>query len=51
MNARNPVFDAMNHQKQSPPIGLDTLFTTCEQLQQAGQAQEALDLYQSWLAQ
>lgn len=50
MNARNPVFDAMNHQEQTPPIGLDTLFTTCEQLQQAGQAQEALDLYQSWLA-
>lgn len=51
MNARNPVFDAMNHQEQAPPIGLDTLFTTCEQLQQAGQAQEALSLYQSWLAQ
>ena len=51
MNARNPVFDAMNHPEQAPPIGLDTLFTTCEQLQQAGQAQEALDLYQSWLAQ
>lgn len=51
MNARNPVFDAMNHPEQAPPIGLDTLFTTCEQLQQAGQAQEALDLYQSWLTQ
>lgn len=51
MNARNPVFDAMKNQEQAPPMGLDTLFTTCEQLQQAGQAQEALDLYQSWLAQ
>ncbi len=51
MNARNPVFDIMNQQEPAPPIGLDTLFTTCEQLQQAGQAQEALDLYQSWLAQ
>ncbi len=51
MNARNPVFDIMNQQELAPPIGLDTLFTTCEQLQQAGQAQEALDLYQSWLAQ
>jgi predicted O-linked N-acetylglucosamine transferase (SPINDLY family) len=51
MNARNPVIDAMKNQEQTPPIGLDTLFTTCEQLQQAGQAQEALNLYQSWLAQ
>ena len=51
MNARNPVFDAMNNQEQATPIGLDTLFTTCGQLQQAGQAQEALDLYQLWLAQ
>jgi predicted O-linked N-acetylglucosamine transferase (SPINDLY family) len=51
MNARNPVFDAMNNQEQAPPISLDTLFTTCGQLQQAGQTQEALDLYQLWLAQ
>jgi predicted O-linked N-acetylglucosamine transferase (SPINDLY family) len=51
MNARNPVFVAMENQEQAPPIGLDTLFTTCEQLQQAGQAQQALDMYQSWLAQ
>jgi predicted O-linked N-acetylglucosamine transferase (SPINDLY family) len=51
MNARNPVFVAMENQEQASPIGLDTLFTTCEQLQQAGQAQQALDLYQSWLAQ
>lgn len=51
MNARNPVFETMNHPEQAPPMGLDTLFTTCEQLQQAGQAQEALSLYQSWLAQ
>ena len=51
MNARNPVFVAMENQEQAPPIGLDTLFTTCEQLQQAGQAQQALYMYQSWLAQ
>ena len=51
MNARNPVFVAMENQEQAPPIGLDTLFTTCEQLQQAGQAQQALDMYQSWLTQ
>ena len=50
MNARNPVFDAMKNQELVPPIGLDTLFTTCEQLQQAGQAQEALQLYKDWLA-
>jgi predicted O-linked N-acetylglucosamine transferase (SPINDLY family) len=51
MNARNPAFDAMTNPVQISQIGLDTLFTTCEQLQQAGQAQEALDLYQSWLSQ
>jgi len=50
MNACNPVFDAMNHQKQLLPIGLDTLFTTSKQLQQAGQVQEALDLLESWLS-
>jgi predicted O-linked N-acetylglucosamine transferase (SPINDLY family) len=51
MNARNPVFDAMNTSAQLSPIGLDTLFTSCEQLQQTGQADKALALYQSWLAQ
>jgi len=50
MNARNPVIDAMENQEQAPPICLDTLFTTCEQLQQAGQYQQALDLNKSWLA-
>jgi predicted O-linked N-acetylglucosamine transferase (SPINDLY family) len=51
MNARNPAFDAMTNPVQITQIGLDTLFTTCEQLQQAGQATEALALYQAWLAQ
>ena len=51
MNARNPAFDAMTNPVQISQIGLDTLFTTCEQLQQAGQATEALALYQAWLAQ
>jgi predicted O-linked N-acetylglucosamine transferase (SPINDLY family) len=51
MNARNPAFDAMNHPTQISQMGLDTLFTSCEQLQQAGKADEALALYQSWLGQ
>ena len=50
MNARNPIFDAMTNSAQIPQMGLDTLFTTCEQLQQAGKAAEALALYQAWLA-
>ena len=45
MNARNPAFEAMEE-----PMGLDKLFTSCEQLQQSGKAQEALALYQSWLS-
>jgi predicted O-linked N-acetylglucosamine transferase (SPINDLY family) len=44
MNARNPAFEAVEE-----PMGLDKLFTRCEQLQQSGKAQEALALYQSWL--
>jgi tetratricopeptide (TPR) repeat protein len=57
MNARIPDFDesAMNNQSLSAPtslsqVGLDQLFTTCEQLQQSGRTQDALALYKSWLA-
>ena len=58
MNARNPVFDAMNekstgvdtsHGTIAQPMGLDKLFTTCEQLQQAGKSNEALAIYKEWL--
>ncbi len=58
MNARNPVFDAMNektnetgttHGHVTQPMGLDKLFTTCEQLQQAGKSNEALAIYTEWL--
>ena len=58
MNARNPVFDAMNektnetgttHGHVTQPMGLDKLFTTCEQLQQAGKSNEALAIYKEWL--
>ena len=31
-------------------MGLDSLFTTCEQLQQSGKSSEALAVYQSWLS-
>lgn len=50
MTARDTIFDAMTNSAQIPQMGLDTLFTTCEQLQQAGKATEALALYQAWLA-
>jgi predicted O-linked N-acetylglucosamine transferase (SPINDLY family) len=45
MNARTPAFDVME-----TTMGLDSLFTTCEQLQQSGKASEALAVYQSWLS-
>ncbi len=58
MNARNPVFDAMNektnetgttHGHVTQPMGLDKLFNTCEQFQQAGKSNEALAIYKEWL--
>jgi predicted O-linked N-acetylglucosamine transferase (SPINDLY family) len=45
MNARTPAFDVME-----TTMGLDSLFTTCEQLQQSGKSLEALAVYQSWLS-
>jgi predicted O-linked N-acetylglucosamine transferase (SPINDLY family) len=45
MNARTPAFDVME-----TTMGLDSLFTTCEQLQQSGKSSEALAVYQSWLS-
>ena len=45
MNARNPAFEVME-----TTMGLDSLFTTCEQLQQSGKSSEALAVYQSWLS-
>ena len=45
MNARTPAFDVME-----TTMGLDSLFTTCEQLQQNGKSSEALAVYQSWLS-
>lgn len=56
MNARIPDFNEsiMNNSTISAPtsldqVGLDQLFTTCEQLQQSGRTQDALALYKSWL--
>jgi predicted O-linked N-acetylglucosamine transferase (SPINDLY family) len=45
MNARTPGFDVME-----TTMGLDSLFSTCEQLQQSGKPLEALAVYQSWLS-
>jgi len=45
MNARTPAFEVME-----TTMGLDSLFTTCEQLQQSGKSSEALAVYQSWLS-
>ena len=45
MNARTPAFYVME-----TTMGLDSLFTECEQLQQSGKSLEALAVYQSWLS-
>ncbi len=55
MNARIPeLAEAASDVPATPitlaQIGLDQLFSTCEQLQQGGRATDALALYKSWLS-
>jgi len=45
MNARTPAIDVLQ-----TPVGMDVLFSACEQLQQEGKPLEAIALYESWLA-
>lgn len=45
MNARTPEPDVLQ-----TPVGIDVLFSACEQLQQQGKPLEAIALYESWLS-